>query len=85
MCAFVWMCAFARVLGDLDIVPNALTNTHTSCLLRANKEEGRERSREKVCGRGKEVSLPDGNEAKIKTKDKTACMYQTSCSESVTA
>lgn len=56
---------------DLDIVPKALTHSHTSCLLRADNEKrrrgGEESQREKkVKRRGQRVSFPEGNGAKVK-------------------
>lgn len=50
---------------DLDIVPNALTHSHTSCLLTANKEEEEEQEGEpeKKEGEEEEASFPKGNGA----------------------
>lgn len=57
---------------DLDIVSNALTHSHTSCLLTANKEEEEEQEQEgepeKKEGEEEEASFPKGNGAKVKRK-----------------
>lgn len=55
---------------DLDIVSNALTHSHTSCLLTANKEEEEEQEGEpeKKEGEEEEASFPKGNGAKVKRK-----------------